>query len=278
VVGDNGTILKTTNGGTNWTLQPSWATDGLYSVHFPDSSTGWAVGDNGTILKTTNGGSFWATQQSGTVSSLYSVYFTNNSTGWAVGGNGTILKTTNDGTNWTTQTSGTNNNLFSVHFPDNVTGWIVGGGGTIFKTTNGGTNWTTQTSGTQNELESVYFLNSGIGWAVGGLSTILKTTDGGLVGINIILPEVPKGFNLDQNYPNPFNPVTTISYGIPEAGNVKLKVYDLSGREVKALINEHKDAGYYTVSFDASGLASGAYFYRVESGSYVSVKKMVLLK
>jgi hypothetical protein len=97
---------------------------------------------------------------------------------------------------------------------------------------------------------------------------------------------VPDKFFLEQNYPNPFNPATTIVYGIPEAGNVMLKIFDMSGREIKTIVNEFKDAGHYTAKFDASGLASGAYFYRlavspsnpIESGSYVAVKKMVYLK
>jgi hypothetical protein len=97
---------------------------------------------------------------------------------------------------------------------------------------------------------------------------------------------VPDKFFLEQNYPNPFNPVTTIVYGIPEAGNVTLKVFDMSGREVMTLVSEFKDAGYYTAKFDASGLASGAYFYRlavspsnpIETGGFVLVKKLVYLK
>ncbi len=89
---------------------------------------------------------------------------------------------------------------------------------------------------------------------------------------------VPDKFFMDQNYPNPFNPATTIAFGIPEAGNVTLKIFDMAGREIKTLVNEFKDAGYYSAKFDASGIASGVYVYRVESGNYVSVKKMVLLK
>lgn len=97
---------------------------------------------------------------------------------------------------------------------------------------------------------------------------------------------VPDKFFVDQNYPNPFNPLTTITYGIPEAGNVTLKVFDMSGREVKTLVSGFNNAGYYTAKFDASGLASGVYVYRlavsplnpIESGSFVSAKKMVLLK
>jgi hypothetical protein len=89
---------------------------------------------------------------------------------------------------------------------------------------------------------------------------------------------IPDRFFLSQNYPNPFNPVTSIAYGIPEAGDVKLQVFDMNGREIKTLVNEFKDAGYYTLKFDASGLASGSYVYRIESNNFVSVKKIVFLK
>jgi 1,4-alpha-glucan branching enzyme len=87
-----------------------------------------------------------------------------------------------------------------------------------------------------------------------------------------------KSFDLKQNYPNPFNPSTVIKYQIPKAGIVKLKVYDILGREVSMLVNGEKSAGEYTVSFDGSRLASGVYFYTIQSGSYISTKKMLLLK
>lgn len=88
----------------------------------------------------------------------------------------------------------------------------------------------------------------------------------------------PEEFTLLQNYPNPFNPVTTIMYGIPENGNVSMKIFDISGREVKTLVNEPKTAGYYSVKFNASGLSSGVYFYKLEYGNNVVTKKMVLMK
>ena len=89
---------------------------------------------------------------------------------------------------------------------------------------------------------------------------------------------VPYKYFVDQNYPNPFNPLTTIAYGIPQSGNVVLKIFDMAGREIRTLVNEYKDAGYYAAKFDGSSLASGTYIYRIESGSFVSAKKMVLLK
>ncbi len=89
---------------------------------------------------------------------------------------------------------------------------------------------------------------------------------------------IPDKFFVDQNYPNPFNPATTIAFGIPQSGNVTLKIFDMAGREIKTLVNEFKDAGYYVAKFDGSSLASGTYIYRIESGSFVSAKKMLLLK
>ena len=86
------------------------------------------------------------------------------------------------------------------------------------------------------------------------------------------------GFNLDQNYPNPFNPSTTIKYQIPELSFVTLKVYDVLGNEIAILVNEEIPTGIYEVEFIATTLPSGVYFYRLQAGSFVETKKMVLMK
>jgi hypothetical protein len=89
---------------------------------------------------------------------------------------------------------------------------------------------------------------------------------------------IPGAFELSQNYPNPFNPSTTIRYAIPTTGMTSLKIYNILGQEVATLVNEVLPAGVYTVRFDASSLASGLYFFRIQSGSFSQVKKMVLVK
>lgn len=96
--------------------------------------------------------------------------------------------------------------------------------------------------------------------------------------INTSLNEIPSEYKLEQNYPNPFNPVTTIDFQLPKDVNVKIKVYDVSGKEIKTLIDEFKQAGSYNISFDGSNLSSGVYFYRIEAGDFVQTKRMVLLK
>jgi hypothetical protein len=88
----------------------------------------------------------------------------------------------------------------------------------------------------------------------------------------------PTLYFLSQNYPNPFNPVTTVNYQIPELSFVTLKVYDVLGNEVAALVNEEKPIGNYVVEFSANNLPTGIYFYRLQAGSFVETKKMVLMK
>jgi len=86
-------------------------------------------------------------------------------------------------------------------------------------------------------------------------------------------------FALGQNYPNPFNPTTQIVFDLPKAGEVTLTVYDMTGRVVSTLVNGYKSAGRYDVTFDGSGLASGAYIYRLQAGrNFVQTKKLLLVK
>jgi hypothetical protein len=86
----------------------------------------------------------------------------------------------------------------------------------------------------------------------------------------------PNIFELSQNFPNPFNPVTTIKYQLADDGFVSLKVFDVLGSEIKTLVNEFKNAGYYEIEFNASNIPSGVYFYKIQSGNFNAVKKMIL--
>jgi hypothetical protein len=97
-------------------------------------------------------------------------------------------------------------------------------------------------------------------------------------GVNEEKNGLPTSYGLEQNYPNPFNPRTVVSSQLPVASNVKLIVYDVLGREVAVLVNERRPAGSYQDTFDASGLASGIYLYRMMAGNFVQTKKLVILK
>jgi len=88
----------------------------------------------------------------------------------------------------------------------------------------------------------------------------------------------PIEYSLSQNYPNPFNPVTKINFAIPKTGFVSLKVYNMLGKEISTLVSDVKNAGYYSVDFDATELSTGVYYYKIESQGFMDVKKMLLIK
>lgn len=126
-------------------------------------------------------------------------------------------------------------------------------------------------------------------WSSGGCPYVpWPTTDSRIPNIGFDLesitniPEtgtnIPSSYLLEQNYPNPFNPSTMINFAIPKSGLVSLKVYDVLGLEVKSLVNEIKNAGSYSVEFDASNLSSGMYFYLLEVNGYADTKNMMLVK
>ncbi|MCX7877448.1 MAG: T9SS type A sorting domain-containing protein [Ignavibacteria bacterium] len=188
IVGYPGSIIKTTNGGSNFFTQSSGVPDRLNDVFFINENTGWICGGdftNEVILKTTNGGIKWISVPSGLPNKMFSIFFIDENTGWCVGGPSSpkIIKSINGGTNWIHQPTPASTPLYSVHFADHNTGWAVAGyigGETIIKTSNGGTNWFLQTSNDNRYLRDCYVLNSMTAFAVGQSGKIIKTTNGGI--------------------------------------------------------------------------------------------------
>ncbi|HEX5001746.1 MAG TPA: YCF48-related protein [Bacteroidia bacterium] len=184
-VGQNGTIIKTIDGGINWIAQSSGLNAELFDVCFVSTDTGYIVGRNGTILKTTDGGMLWGSISTGTNQDFTSVF----SVGidlFVTGYNGTVLKSSDNGVTWATLNTGTSEYLYDIYFSDSNTGYAVGYEGAIIKTTDSGLNWTAQTSGYTEHLVSVYFTDNNNGYITGGdlvagtnSGVILNTTDGG---------------------------------------------------------------------------------------------------
>ncbi|MBK9985237.1 MAG: hypothetical protein IPP15_23305 [Saprospiraceae bacterium] len=184
--GENGTILKTTNGGTNWSLQTSGTTSTIRSIFFLDASNGWACGDEGTIITTTNGGTTWTPQTSPYGSQYYGIRFVNTTTGWVVGAGSVLLKTVNGGANWIQQQN-QGSSMWGLDMQSTTSGWVCGGFNNTFgspsllKTTNG-SSWTYQTnSGVTSFLSfnDIRFSDANNGWLVGGNGIIRHTTNAG---------------------------------------------------------------------------------------------------
>jgi uncharacterized delta-60 repeat protein len=144
------------------------------------------------------------------------------------------------------------------------------------QTYNGPTNNTDEARSVGIDGSGFVYVAGGSRSATGNDYAIIKYAHP--IGIQTISSETPENFSLGQNYPNPFNPVTNIKLQIPSGGVVKVTVFDISGREVAELVNRNLSAGTYNVDFDASHLASGTYFYKMETKEFTEVKKMVLVK
>jgi|GEM_PF-5944476 len=137
------------------------------------------------------------------------------------------------------------------------------------------------------ELTDQYAAQTNIPITVGITDGLLSTEHTSLVNTdNVVGVEseaIPTDYSLSQNYPNPFNPSTTIKFGIPEAANVSVKIFNLLGQEVATLVNNNLEAGYHIINFNASNMISGMYFYRIhangiDGSNYTDVKKMLLVK
>jgi hypothetical protein len=109
-------------------------------------------------------------------------------------------------------------------------------------------------------------------------STVWRFTTEGTTSVEQIGKEVPRQYDLRQNYPNPFNPFTTIEFALPKSGHVTLTVFNSLGQRVQTLVSQHLLPGRYRTRWDASNFPNGLYFYRLQAGSFVQIKKMVAVK
>jgi len=286
-----GMMLKTTDGGGSWfTVSTITEPSEFRGVSFVSEEEGWAITYYGTIYHTIDGGVSWVVQDSALTSrAMRDIQFTSPDSGWAIGGlSGVsrILQTTNGGVTWELYDTQTliGSSLREIGMVDSRTGFIVGvayGPPTIVGTLNGGQTWhgNLEYPERRGGFESISMVDAQHGWAVGSgaVSYLYRTNNGGATWVP---PggERPVRFMLGQNYPNPFNSQTRISYSVGSRQSTVLKVFDLLGREVATLVNEAKDAGAHSVSWDAAGLSSGVYYYRMQAGGYVETRRLVLVR
>ncbi len=285
IAGRYGMISKTTDGGLNWFALDTTYT-GFSSMHFHNVNTGFLGNTNSGIYKTTDGGNNWeyrfVTDTLGGSYVIEKIKFVNSSTGYAIGGNvqnGAIFKTTNNGIEWFNISILPNNPLLSLYVINYRILYCGGEEKIILKSTDGGLTWLNQQlPSNYYYVTSIFFLNQDTGFCTNAYY-IHKTSNGGSVFINNNNQLHPNKFELYQNYPNPFNQSTMFKFQCSIAGNVKVKIYDISGKEVDLLVNENLQAGTYQVRFNAGGLSSGIYFYSlIVDDIFISTKKFVLIK
>lgn len=278
--GGQGTLLKSTDGGSTWFTINSNTTGSLERIIFKDLLNGFIIANSGPSIITTDGGENWNAINYSFGWLNDGAFFGNNSIALA-GSNGKIYISDDGGQNWIEKivaSSGTY--VSSISFKDSLNGIAVGETGLLLYTTDGGDSWNQQFSPTLTDFYDIEYSENNCGIIIGKDGVILGTKK----GIQIVGVEgertnpLPITSYLSQNYPNPFNPSTKISWRLLVSSWQTLKIYDVLGNEVTTLIDGYKPAGSYEVEWNANNYPSGVYFYQLRSENIVENKKMILLR
>jgi photosystem II stability/assembly factor-like uncharacterized protein len=290
-----GGVYRTTNGGYNWqAMGQTGGTGQPKKIFMVNKDIGFVCQDFQTprFRRTSNGGFNWIDM---TESEFNDMTFIDSIVGWKINGT-SIKKTTDGGQNWINQTLPASYSFYgnSIYALNKDTIWAVGGTynlngtlyGMIHKTTNGGINWGYQLTDTSVHIGRYFyinFVNKNCGWAnsyTGGVHTKVGGNDTTYItSITNQISDIPTDYFLYQNYPNPFNPSTTIKYELKKSGFIRLKVFDINGKEISTLVSKKQNNGMYEVRFDASSLSSGAYFYQLSvNNEQITTKKMIVMK
>lgn len=275
-------VLLTTDGGNTWQPAPNQpAANNIhqgrhnsFQVDLPNIYWGTSFT---SIFRSTNGGASYTedTTPGGGIY-IFAVRFNESGMGLAAGTGMSI--STNGGANFQAHTVPGAGNIDGIEsIGDNF--WYIRGT-KVYHSTNNGANWTDEYTAPQS-LFHMDFPNNNTGnptgWAVGIAGHIHKMTSTA-TGIGVINSNVPERFSLGQNYPNPFNPVTKFEFELPVSSDVKIEIYDISGKVVNEYSVENLTAGKYQYEFSGVGLSSGVYFYKFVSNGFTAVRKMVLMK
>jgi hypothetical protein len=269
----NNGVYISNNNGLNWT-QTSMTDKWVVSLA-ANGNIIFAGTVNSGVYFTTNNGTNWA-QTSLNNKSIRSLTTIGNNIFAGTDASGVYLST-NNGTTWA-QTA-----------LDNRTVWALTNNGTnvfagtyqygVYSSTDNGSSWfqKNQGYGSSPSIFALLVANNYVFSGTAGLS-IWRRPLSEIIGIQNISTETPSSYSLSQNYPNPFNPMCNVQFSMYKAGNVKLVVYDVQGREVQTLVNEKLSAGTYEVKFDGSMLNSGVYFYKLSTDGFTETKKMLMIK
>jgi len=296
----DGAVIKTVDGGSNWSRDTTSAPERLFDVSFSDASNGWIVGRNGYIGKSADGGTSWGTQTSTTGEDLFSISFSDPLNGWAVGaddGSGAmILHTSDGGATWTRQAISSFGDLNQIHALSVSSAVACGQEGNIIYTSDSGSTWLNGVSGTTSDLNHVHFSSLLNGRAVGLGGTVVSTTNGGLnwsAETSNTLNDISCVYNNSTNinawyggkngdiyiyaasapnsiiehvatninaYPNPVFDMLTIE--VVDNQNIgSIQIYDITGNLIYAKDNVFNKSE----TLNLSGLSSGSYILKVRN-------------
>ena len=189
-----------------------------------------------------------------------------------------VFRSTDNGNSWTQISTGISNinvQSLAINSADHIFAGDPENG--VFRSTDNGDNWTEINTGLTNTIVNSLAINSTSHIFAGTFDVVFRSLEA-TISVREVAGDMLSSFRLNQNYPNPFNPETVIDYALPSPREVSLIIYDIRGRKVAQLVNSLMPAGYHSATWDASGFASGIYFYRIQTGDFIQTRKMLLLK
>ncbi len=278
VLGTPNFILKTTDGGISWEKIQLNTNLILSGIKFLNKSTGFITGSEASVFKTTDGGLSWNMKKKFVTGRINGIQFYTDNEG-RLFHDARTYKTTDGGESWTID-SYSIASIVDFYDKNNGMAAIAGGTSLTLGISRNGGDWHKEVIPIQSAGTFIKMADPSTAYIFGHSGVIIKLKDLSFTSIEDeeTTAGIVKDFSLSQNYPNPFNPETVIKFALPEAGFVKGIVYDILGREVRTLINREMNPGNHEVKFDAIGLSSGVYFFRLESGKYSSAIKMIVNK
>ncbi|MCZ7556079.1 MAG: YCF48-related protein [Bacteroidia bacterium] len=258
VVGTNGTILHTDDGGDTWVKRTNEQYLHLNDVLLIDTETALAVGERGTCIRTSDGGITWSYMLVGVQEELKSISSLTDGYISIAGTQGLILRSGTLGMNWDIQRIETRPMLNGISFGNASVCVAVGELGALFVTTDGGSTWTSQPEVTRYGLNAVQMHDARSGTIVGNSGIILRTTSGGVSWL-ADTRRAPAQAMLGRHYPNPVSDHAVIPFTLHEAGHTTVSVHDMLGRRVALLLDTFLDSGAHSAHFDAAALPAGMY-------------------
>lgn len=273
-------FYKTITGGVSWTSLSHDYIDIYAGFSVPEANTIWILewADGNNLIVSSNGGGIWNTPEANLLPGSRSSIFSFDSENAWVGSSGMLYKTTDGGDNFTEIDPQVNGNwINSIKFISSTTGFVAATNGYLSVTTDGGATWNPAVMGNSSWTKIAVASATSVFIAGDGGSVVMGTNG---VPTSVEEPHIifPSGFSLDQNYPNPVSLLTTIKYHIPFNSFVSLKVFNLSGKELKTLVNEMQNPGVHSVTFSAGNLPHGLYLFKLQAGKYSSSKKFLIMK
>jgi hypothetical protein len=273
-------VFRSTDDGFSWTqIMGGFTTFSPTCLAIGGAGTIFVGIYEGSILRSTNNGTNWLGSFLGGGAIPRYIRFIG-STMFAGTSNG-VYRSTNFGINWTPSNNGMQGiDVNFIAIQDTNTLFAATSDSGMYVSLDNGNNWFAWNDGLPTlELVGVRSTGTHLYCGTKYYGILRRPINNIVTEVNEnSFSETPSDFVLKQNYPNPFNPGTHISWRSPMGSWQTLKVYDLLGREVATLVDEYKRAGSYQIEFDASGLPSGIYFYKLQAGSFIQTKKMIVIK